>query len=156
MIELAIIIRDMGDPFMQYRLSPSPNVSARSFGDEVIAANFVKGVYYSLLGPAAQIWEGLMAGVPLERVLASVSALSSVDPGAFAAASQRLVDDLLAEGLIVASEVEEKQWTAAAGEGPYGLPTLERFTDMEDLLLLDPIHDVEEMGWPHVNATTAS
>jgi hypothetical protein len=26
----------------------------------------------------------------------------------------------------------------------------ERFTDMGDLLLLDPVHDVEdEKGWPH-------
>ena len=24
----------------------------------------------------------------------------------------------------------------------------ERFTDMQDLLLLDPIHDVDETGWP--------
>ena len=38
----------------------------------------------------------------------------------------------------------------------YGLPALERFTDMEDLLLLDPVHDVEEMGWPHVNPNAAS
>jgi hypothetical protein len=26
---------------------------------------------------------------------------------------------------------------------------LERYTDMQELLLLDPIHDVDESGWPH-------
>lgn len=138
---------------MQYRLSPSPNVSARSFGDEVIAANFVKGVYYSLLGPAAQIWEGLMAGVPLERVVAEVSALSEAAPQEFANAADGLILALTAEELIVpVSGVEAGDWTPSVGlDGAYGLPTLERFTDMEDLLLLDPVHDVEEMGWPHVN-----
>ena len=143
---------------MQYRISPSPNVSARSFGDEVIAANFVRGVYYSLLGPAAQIWEGLLAGVPLDRVVAEVSALSAAEPAAFAAASNSLVEALLAEGLLVEGPpAEEKAWQAMAGsDGRYGLPALERFTDMEDLLLLDPVHDVEEMGWPHVNPNTAS
>jgi hypothetical protein len=143
---------------MQYRISPSLNVSARSFGDEVIAANFVRGVYYSLLGPAAQIWEGLVAGVPLDRVIAEVSALSDAEPGAFAAASFSLVEALLAEGLLVTgAPAEEKAWQALAGsEGPYGLPALERFTDMEDLLLLDPVHDVEEMGWPHVDPARAS
>lgn len=143
---------------MQYRISPSSNVSARSFGDEVIAANFVRGVYYSLLGPAAQIWEGLVAGVPLDRVVAEVSALSDAEPAAFAAATTSLVEALLAEGLLVEGPpAEEKAWQAVAGsEGQYGLPTLERFTDMEDLLLLDPVHDVEEMGWPHVNPNAAS
>ncbi|MBA4096246.1 MAG: hypothetical protein C0484_05675 [Rhodospirillum sp.] len=143
---------------MQYRISPSSNVSARSFGDEVIAANFVRGVYYSLLGPAAQIWEGLVAGVPLDRVVAEVSALSDAEPAAFAAATTSLVEALLAEGLLVEGPpAEEKAWQAVAGsEGQYGLPTLERFTDMEDLLLLDPVHDVEEMGWPHVNPNAAN
>ena len=143
---------------MQYRVSPSSNVSARSFGDEVIAANFVRGVYYSLLGPAAQIWEGLMAGVPRERVIAEVAALSDAEPAAFVAASDVLIEALLAEGLLVeGAPAETKAWQAMAGnEGPYGLPALERFTDMEDLLLLDPVHDVEEMGWPHVNPNAAS
>jgi hypothetical protein len=143
---------------MQYRISPSSNVSARSFGDEVIAANFVRGVYYSLLGPAAQIWEGLAAGVSVDRIVADVSALSDAEPAAFAAASDSLVEALLAEGLLVEGPpAEVKAWQAvASNEGPYGLPALERFTDMEDLLLLDPVHDVEEMGWPHVNPNVAS
>lgn len=138
---------------MQYRLSPSANISARSFGDEVIAANFVKGVYYSLLGSAAQIWEGLVAGVPLERVIAEVAALSDADQTEFAAAAKTLIDALIEEKLIVPGEKpEQAPWTpVAAAEGLYALPALERFTDMEDLLLLDPVHDVEEMGWPHAN-----
>ena len=32
---------------------------------------------------------------------------------------------------------------------PFVNPTLTKFTDMQDLLLLDPIHEVDEMGWPH-------
>lgn len=27
-------------------------------------------------------------------------------------------------------------------------PIFHKYTDMEDLLLLDPIHDVDETGWP--------
>ena len=139
---------------MQYRLSPSPNVCARSFGDEVVAANFLKGVYYSLVGSAAQIWEGLMAGHPLPQVVEEVAALSDPATSAeFAATARHLVDSLISEGLLVpATGVEATTWKPVAGpEAPYGLPVLERFTDMEDLLLLDPIHDVEEMGWPHVD-----
>lgn len=138
---------------MQYRLSSSPNVSARSFGDEVVAAHFVKGVYYSLMGSAAQIWDGLMAGVALETIVAQMSPLSDADAADFAAAANHLVETLLAEQLIEpAPDAHAADWQPVPGaDGPYGLPALERFTDMEDLLQLDPVHDVEEMGWPHVN-----
>jgi hypothetical protein len=30
---------------------------------------------------------------------------------------------------------------------------LQKFTDMQDLLLLDPIHEVDESGWPRVPQT---
>jgi hypothetical protein len=26
---------------------------------------------------------------------------------------------------------------------------LHKFTDMQDLLLVDPVHDVGDAGWPH-------
>jgi hypothetical protein len=32
--------------------------------------------------------------------------------------------------------------------GAFQPPTLESYNDMQDLLLLDPIHDVDDMGWP--------
>ena len=32
---------------------------------------------------------------------------------------------------------------------PFRPPVLERHSDMQDLLVLDPIHDVGEMGWPN-------
>lgn len=137
---------------MRYQIHRSPNIGARSFGDEVVVANFVTGVYYSLLGSAAQVWEGLMAGQPLDRVAREVAAVAGLDEGAFVAASDRLVADLLAEGLIQPEAAPATgAWSpvpAPPGES-YALPVLERFTDMQDLLLLDPIHDVEEMGWPH-------
>lgn len=137
---------------MLYRIHPSPNIGARSFGDEVVVANFVTGVYYSLLGSAAQVWEGLMAGLPLDRVAGEVAAVAGLDPAAFTEASEKLAADLLAEGLVQPLDVAgEGAWSPApppTGEA-YALPVLERFTDMQDLLILDPVHDVEEMGWPH-------
>ena len=32
--------------------------------------------------------------------------------------------------------------------GLFTTPTLEIFSDMQDILLLDPVHDVDERGWP--------
>ena len=44
---------------------------------------------------------------------------------------------------------------AEAGPAPesYEAPAVHKYTDMENLLLLDPIHEVEEeAGWPHAAA----
>jgi hypothetical protein len=30
-------------------------------------------------------------------------------------------------------------------------PTLEVFTDLQDLILVDPIHDASDLGWPRVS-----
>jgi hypothetical protein len=35
-----------------------------------------------------------------------------------------------------------------ASRRPFDEPLVERFTDMQNLLLLDPIHEVTEEGWP--------
>ena len=41
----------------------------------------------------------------------------------------------------------------ASEKRPYVPPQIERFTDMQELLLLDPIHEVDDTGWPHTPAT---
>jgi hypothetical protein len=135
---------------MQYRLFPSQNVTARSFGDEIVAAHFLSGRYFSMLGSAAQIWEGLLAGAALERVIAELTVFTDAGPGEFEEAARAFVNDLLEERLIMASErsADESWKPAPPAEGRYALPALERYTDMEDLLRLDPVHDVDDMGWP--------
>jgi hypothetical protein len=37
---------------------------------------------------------------------------------------------------------------APAERATFIAPVLAVYTDMQDLLLLDPIHDVDEIGWP--------
>jgi hypothetical protein len=61
------------------------------------------------------------------------------------------VTELIAEGLVVeASDRERGELPALdVGDGRLDVPLIEKFTDMEDLLLLDPVHDVDARGWPH-------
>jgi hypothetical protein len=33
----------------------------------------------------------------------------------------------------------------------FNLPLLHKYSDMQELLLLDPIHDVDDAGWPKPN-----
>jgi hypothetical protein len=36
-----------------------------------------------------------------------------------------------------------------AAAQPYQEPKLGKYTDMQELLLLDPVHEVDEAGWPN-------
>ena len=42
---------------------------------------------------------------------------------------------------------ERQDWSPTLG-GAFTEPVLEEFDDLKDLLLLDPVHDVAEAGWP--------
>ena len=40
---------------------------------------------------------------------------------------------------------------------PYTSPEVETFSDMQEILLLDPVHDVDKSGWPiSKNSDTSS
>jgi hypothetical protein len=66
-----------------------------------------------------------------------------------AAVLDRFMQLLAQEGLIVGREMPSE--TMSPEEWLSGGPlenTVERFTDVEGLLLLDPIHDFDQAGWP--------
>jgi hypothetical protein len=37
---------------------------------------------------------------------------------------------------------------------PFVPPGFATFTDMQDIILLDPVHEVDTRGWPHASAGT--
>jgi hypothetical protein len=67
------------------------------------------------------------------------------------------------EELIVSENGERtegiKEFNAQVQPGPekprFEPPILRTFEDMQDLLLLDPIHEVDEMGWPNAKKDEA-
>ena len=50
-------------------------------------------------------------------------------------------------------EQEELTSWISGTRQPYSPPVLNSYTDMEELLLLDPIHDVDQAGWPMPKAS---
>jgi hypothetical protein len=56
-------------------------------------------------------------------------------------------DELLAPAEVAATGPEEIADELAGAAGPF---TVEMFDDLADLILTDPIHDVDQnAGWPH-------
>ena len=115
-----------------------PDVVDESVDGEVLIVHLGTGAYYSSRGAGDAAWQLLAAG--------STVAETSAAMGASAGSLETFVAHLLAEGLI---RERTKPVEHIAGIQPVtGEPVLEKYTDMQELLVLDPIHDVEEAGWP--------
>lgn len=123
------------------------------YGDEVVAINNSNGHYYSLSGISADIWALLERGATLQAVVEHVELRYSGQHGEIQALVSGFVDELLKEGLIMVTDAatlaEEVRLPVPQEQLPLETPRLEVYSDMQDLLLLDPIHEVDETGWPN-------
>jgi hypothetical protein len=128
--------------------------------NETIAINQQTGRYYSLEGPAAEAWQELQSGTTAATLSERLADHYDVDPNLVRGQVDSFLGELLGEGLIVedgASSVGDAtdrdanvsaDMAEPAGRAPFSGLLLHRYTDMEVLLLADPIHDVDETGWP--------
>lgn len=137
---------------MRYKVN-APNVVHESLDDEVVLIHLEKGSFYNFGKTGIDIWKGLMSGLTAEQLVTSLGDRYEAESDTIATEVNRFIEKLSQEELIVADENAEAAIPEAAGvdeKSPFELPVLEKFTDMQDLLLLDPIHQVSESGWPNV------
>jgi hypothetical protein len=71
-----------------------------------------------------------------------------VDPVVVAGAVRAFVAELSREGLIVPVELPAQGSLPGTPEVRFEAPRLQKFDDLQDILLLDPIHDGEHPAWP--------
>jgi hypothetical protein len=124
----------------RYELNNPPMIAELVEG-EVIAIDLDRGSYYSLVGPAAEVWSALIAGRSGHEILAAAnSAPASAGPAsatanpALAAKLQGFVESLLAEQLLRRAAPQD----VGAGGAPLAAIApwteeglrFERFTDM--------------------------
>jgi hypothetical protein len=138
-----------------FRITAGTVVSEIIDGEAVIM-QMRTGHYFSTRGTGAVLWEVMQRGIDLEtaaRAFATATGHAESDIAdallAFAAdATQHQLGEVLEVNAIAAAELPPLP-------SVWSTPVLEVFTDMEDLLLLDPIHDVsEEVGWPMQKPTS--
>jgi hypothetical protein len=134
----------------------APRVVFQTIDNETIIIDFDNGAYYSAEGIGAEIWEGIADHLSPEQIIQAVRQRYSGSAQEIQAGIGQFIDTLQRESLILPLEgklaqpraVGEKG-TASAGSRPAFLPPkLRKYTDMQDLLLLDPIHEVDPQGWP--------
>lgn len=125
----------------------------QTIDSEVILINLRDGFYFSITNAGTVMWELLIAGLSGNEVIKQVSLRHNADTAEVEKDFLQFIEKLQSEGLIVVNAASEHSALAppAANSAPppYKAPVLEKFTDMEDILALDPIHDVSESGWPN-------
>jgi hypothetical protein len=133
----------------------NPQAIHETIDGETIIIDLATGTYYSLQGAASEIWNALGEGESDEGIIARLTATYGGDETEIGSAVNGFLSELEAEGLIASSEGDGSGATArqlAATNGnvaPFVPPKLEKYTDMQDIILLDPVHQVDDRGWPH-------
>lgn len=133
----------MGDFGATRYAAAGQRVMVHDYGDEVVVANLTTGWFYSLTGAHRCIWAALLEGhSPAEIHEACDPAVRArgvlTEVLALATDSDLLVSTTLGAPAVALASI-------AWQEGG-----IESFDDLQDALLLDPVHEVGAEGWPYV------
>jgi len=130
----------------------SPDVIYETFDEEIVAVNLETGDYYSITGSGPRIWIDLVSGYPISEIVLRVLDRHTGDADTIAASVSTFAAELEKNNLLVASTASIPRPTkiseSSLQKTPYSAPLIKCFADMRDLLMLDPIHDVDDAGWP--------
>ena len=141
-------------PSPRYRIN-SPPITHQTVDSEVIIIDLESGAYYSLRGSGALIWSLLEDEADRATICAEMSRSFRHPVAEIEGSVEVFLEQLVAKRLIAAVTGPGDASRGATGdrlrvppEGDYRAPELESYTDLQDLLLLDPIHQVGPQGWP--------
>jgi hypothetical protein len=132
----------------------STHVVHETIDDETILIHLGTGVYYSLDASGSAVWRLAAAGVPAADI---ADALTAAHPEAAGVADgvRALVSRLAEEELLIPGHPDELPAGVEVESiaGSFAAPVLQRYTDMQEFMLVDPLHEVDEQaGWPHAKA----
>ncbi len=128
-----------------YRVN-SPDVVAEVIDGEAVIVNLSNGMYYSLDGAGALIWALLADHVAAEQVVATIQRQYVGDADEIERSIGQLLDELQREQLLVPATGEATDGADilpmdhASAPEPFTPLVLNKYADMEDLLLVDPVH----------------
>jgi hypothetical protein len=102
-------------------------------------------------GSARALWRLLAGGAAgIDEVTDALLASYAETPPSAAEDVRAFVDRLVEHQLLRgAANAAVTPAPLNEDQGRYAPPVVEAFTDMQELVLLDPVHDVGAAGWPN-------
>jgi len=135
----------------RYRAN-EPRIVSENLDGQALIIDMGVGTYFSCDGVSSEAWAALTNGATPAELAAWLQREYGADAGSVDSDVARFVDALVADGVVVERgelAVAAELFPPSGGSGPYDGLAVERFSDLADLILLDPVHDVTEAGWPH-------
>lgn len=141
-----------------YRMN-KPLVASEIIDGEAVLIHFETGSYYSTDELGAEILSCFDSTTSVAAIVGQLAGRYDRKPELIESIVAQFVEQLRNELLIVpatSTSVESGNPPAAtesprvSGEGDFDPPVLHKYTDLQDLILLDPIHETDDAGWPIV------
>jgi hypothetical protein len=130
----------------RYRAS-GPDIVHEIIDGEAVIVNLGNGTYYSTAGAGAEIWALLEQRAATPAIVGALERRYGAAPGVIEAAVAAFLAELETEGLIAPDDEpgpeDHVEAPASTGRSPFAPPTLSKYSDMEDLLLLDPVRETD-------------
>lgn len=127
----------------------SPNIVHEIFDSEAVILDLATGKYFAVSKSASIVFESLLDGVSLDKMFEALPA-----DGNYTLSSVKTLTDYAVE-LAIFTSCERSKETELSADFLSNLNKagdvlkVEVFNDLADLIIADPIHDVEKTaGWP--------
>ena len=139
----------------RYRTN-GPRFVDESVDGEALIMDMVTGTYFTCLSTSTVAWDALKRGVEPGAVASLIARTYDVALADVERDLDRFVAELIEEEMLV---VWDEAPTVPADppidgngspSGAYEPMAVERYTDLADLIMLDPVQDVAGARWPHV------
>ena len=135
---------------MQYVIN-APAVVGEIIDDEAVILDLRSGLYFNTEASGAVIWAGIEEGATIENLARRLAQRFDIALADAIEQAQAFIATLEEHGLVRAEAAPSHAAArpeAGQGRETFHAPRLGVHSDHDDLLRLDPIHDVDQMGWP--------
>lgn len=142
-----------------YRIDAAAVVSDIIDG-EAVMLHRISGDYFSTDGVGCLIWQWIGDDLSRNQIISKLNARFATGPGEIATAVDQFLADLLTHKLVrkideVAKHAPELSIEPQTNpDNEFLRPVLMVYSDIREVMLLDPIHDLTEEGtWPERKQT---
>lgn len=138
----------------KYKINES-RVISETLDRETIIINLDNGNYYSANITATVIWNQIQSNNSISNILQYFISHYDEKRDLIEKSVTEIIDLLLKDNLILESESDVSEDAIEKTDNilkePFITPKVEKYEDMKEMLLADPVHDVSEKdGWPNL------
>ena len=138
----------------------APDVVHETIDGETILLNLRSGTYYSMDKDGAAVWALIENGCTIAGISEIFAKYYQISQKKTQQQISPFLAELIENKLVIEVKAATREVSRSEGrqlinellDGKVQLsqPVLNKYDDMQDLLLLDPIHEVGDEGWPSV------